>query len=390
MRVSPALLACFSVVALSAQPSRAADATDTVESPPTLEANLETSSSETSSSETSAQTAVSAGGQPIEAAVAPVSTGSASTGSASTEGPTFSRLLAGVVDTSAPPMLAQDVLAQDVLAQDAPAEEVPAEDTPTDLPTGIPVEVEPAEAAPDALPIPSAPNDAPNSAPEGVEADEAAPADEDAAEQPEEENRVLVAEVDVVSTNPQRPLTSELIDAVYRAVGTVPGRTTTRTQLQQDINSVFGTGFFSNVSADPTDTPLGVKVTFAVEPNPVLTNVDVRGRQVLPDETVDEIFSGQYGQILNLRDFQDSVLDLTDWYEENGYLLAQVTAAPQISDDGVVTLIVAEGEIEAIEVRYITPDGDTTDEEGNPIGGRTRDFIITREFETQPGDVFQD
>ncbi|MEL6882085.1 MAG: POTRA domain-containing protein, partial [Cyanobacteria bacterium J06607_10] len=263
----------------------------------------------------------------------------------------------------------------------------------TDIPTGIPVEVEPAEAAPDALPIPSAPNDAPNSAPEGVEADEAAPsapADEDAAEQPEEENRVLVAEVDVVSTNPQRPLTSELIDAVYRAVGTVPGRTTTRTQLQQDINSVFGTGFFSNVSADPTDTPLGVKVTFAVEPNPVLTNVDVRGRQVLPDETVDEIFSGQYGQILNLRDFQDSVLDLTDWYEENGYLLAQVTAAPQISDDGVVTLIVAEGEIEAIEVRYITPDGDTTDEEGNPIGGRTRDFIITREFETQPGDVFQD
>ncbi|MEM9949931.1 MAG: BamA/TamA family outer membrane protein, partial [Cyanobacteria bacterium P01_D01_bin.36] len=52
--------------------------------------------------------------------------------------------------------------------------------------------------------------------------------------------------------------------------------------------------------------------------------------------------------------------------------------------------IVAEGEIESIEVRYITPDGETTDEDGNPIGGKTRDFIVTREFETEPGDVFRE
>lgn len=204
-----------------------------------------------------------------------------------------------------------------------------------------------------------------------------------------EEARVLVSEVDVVSTNNQ-PLSPELIDAVYGAVGTVPGRTTTREQLQADINSVFSTGFFSNVRANPEDTPLGVKVTFFVEPNPVLTQVDVRNRQVLTDETIDEIFSEQYGSILNLRDFQDSVLDLNDWYQENGYVLAQVTAAPQIGDDGTVTLIVAEGEIESIEVRFIDENGETTDEEGNPITGKTRDFIVTREFETQPGDVFQE
>ncbi|MEO0888517.1 MAG: POTRA domain-containing protein, partial [Cyanobacteria bacterium J06648_10] len=161
-------------------------------------------------------------------------------------------------------------------------------------------------------------------------------------------------------------------------------------QLQEDINSIFSTGFFSNVRADPSDTPLGVKVTFFVEPNPVLTSVDVRGRQVLDDETVDEIFSPQYGQILNLRDFQDSVLDLNDWYQENGYVLANVTTAPQIGDDGTVTLIVAEGEIESIEVRYIDADGETTDEDGEPIGGKTRPFIVTREFETQPGDIFRE
>jgi outer membrane protein insertion porin family len=208
------------------------------------------------------------------------------------------------------------------------------------------------------------------------------------AETPPEETRVLVAEV-AVATPDGDPLPPELVDAVYDAVETQPGRTTTRSALQSDINNVFGTGYFSNVRAVPEDTALGVRVTFLVDPNPVLTEVQVRDNQVLSQDVVNEIFSPQYGRILNLIDFQDGILELNDWYQQNGYVLAQVTAAPQVSDDGVVTLIVAEGVIEDIEVRYITAEGDTEDEEGNPIQGRTRPFIVTREFESQPGDVFQ-
>ncbi|MGB7485964.1 MAG: BamA/TamA family outer membrane protein, partial [Phormidesmis sp.] len=237
--------------------------------------------------------------------------------------------------------------------------------------------------------IPAAPNQAaPNPAADPAVPD-IAPEGEDA--EAAEETRVLVSEVDVVSSNETRPLTPELIDAVYGAVQTVPGRTTTRTQLQEDINSVFSTGFFSNVSANPEDTPLGVKVTFSVEPNPVLTRVEVRNTQVLPPEVIDEIFAPQYGEVINLRDFQNSILDLNDWYQENGYVLAQVDTAPQNSlEDGVVTLVAAEGEIESIEVRFIDADGQTVDEDGEPIGGKTREFIVTREFETEPGDIFQE
>ncbi|MEM9977149.1 MAG: BamA/TamA family outer membrane protein, partial [Cyanobacteria bacterium P01_D01_bin.2] len=84
-----------------------------------------------------------------------------------------------------------------------------------------------------------------------------------------------------------------------------------------------------------------------------------------------------------------AILELNEWYTSQGYVLAQVTAAPQVSDDGVATLIVAEGVIESIEVRYIDEDGNTVDAEGEPIDGRTHDYIVTREFETQPGDVFR-
>ncbi|MEM9161715.1 MAG: BamA/TamA family outer membrane protein, partial [Cyanobacteria bacterium P01_F01_bin.4] len=226
-------------------------------------------------------------------------------------------------------------------------------------------------------------------APEQPPAAQETPPETQAEEDPPEETQVLVSEVAVESESGE-PLPPDLLDSVYNAAMTQPGRTTTRSGLQEDINNIFATGFFANVRAFPQDTPLGVRVTFVVQPNPVLSEVVIRENQVLPPEVIDEIFSPLYGRTLNLVEFQGAILGLNDWYQENGYVLAQVTAAPQVSQDGVVTLVVAEGVIEEIEVRYITLEGDDVDEEGNPIDGRTQPFIVTREFETQPGEVFQD
>ncbi|MGG6297518.1 BamA/TamA family outer membrane protein [Leptolyngbya sp. AN02str] len=215
-----------------------------------------------------------------------------------------------------------------------------------------------------------------------VEPTESAPsAPDQATEEPAEEPRVLVAEVLVEGAG-------ALENEVYDAITTQAGQTTTRSQLQQDINSVFATGFFSNVRAVPTDTPLGVRITFVVEPNPVLQGVRVVDSQVLPDEVVNEIFGPQYGQTLNLNDFQNGVNQLNRWYQDNGYVLAQVIDAPRVGPDGVVSLVVAEGIIEDIQVQFLNEDGEATNDEGEPIRGRTREFIITREFETEPGDVF--
>lgn len=210
----------------------------------------------------------------------------------------------------------------------------------------------------------------------------------DTQETDSEGTQVLVAEVVVIGQDGDT-LSAMLEDTVYDAVETRPGQTTTRSQLQQDINNIFATGFFANVRALPSDTPLGVRIEFVVEPNPVLSRVELEGSEVVPEDIVDEIFSPQYDEIINLLDFQDGILALNNWYQENGYVLAQVIASPEITEDGVVTLQVAEGVIEDIEIRFLTEDGVAEDEEGNPIRGKTREFIITREFETEPGDVFQ-
>jgi outer membrane protein insertion porin family len=267
----------------------------------------------------------------------------------------------------------------------------PQQETPDQIRIGPPstIQLTPAPVAPGTetptTPAPTTP--APTTTPPTVPGPATPP-------QADSEPKVLVGEVDVKGVD--GPLQAE----VYRVIRTQPGRTTTRTLLQEDINAIFGTGFFSNVRATPEDTPLGVRVTFEVQANPILGSVRLEGTKVLPQSIADAAFSPQYGSILNLVRLQEGIKIVNKWYQDNGYVLAQIVGSPQVSPDGTVVLEVAEGVIENIQVRFINKEGSeividkagnpVTDKDGNQvrIKGKTRPFIITREFELKPGTVF--
>jgi len=200
-------------------------------------------------------------------------------------------------------------------------------------------------------------------------------------EAPAVDPRVLVAEVLVNGVE------GKLQSIVYDAIRTRPGRTTTRAGLQEDINAIFATGYFSKVRAEPSDTPLGVRVTFVVEANPTLRSVQVEGNRVLPQTVVQDTFRSQYNDILNFRDLQEGIKRLEQWYKDKGYVLAQVVDT-RVNPDGTVTLSVAEGVVENIQVRFLNKEGEATNEQGQPIRGRTRSYIVTRELALKPGQVF--
>lgn len=203
------------------------------------------------------------------------------------------------------------------------------------------------------------------------------------------EARVLVAEIAIngVGGNIQ------LEQAVVQAIETQAGRPTTVSQIRADVNRIYATGLFSNVTATPEDTPFGVKVTYDVRANPVLSDVRIQAlplddnRGITPPEIVDGIFGDRYGQIINLNDFQEGsnkLGQLESWYQQNGYDLAKVIGIDEPTADGVITLVVVEGVIEDIRVNFINSDNEPI--EGNK--GKTREFIITREVQLKPGDVF--
>ena len=272
-----------------------------------------------------------------------------------------------------PAWMAVEPLKQDELgaiAQNPEVTPAPVRPAPVRPAPVRPAPVRPAPAVPptnSVPPLPSAPAPQPRQSPAP-----AGPA----------EPQVLVAEVTITGA------TGDLASEIYRVISTQPGRTTNRTQLQQDINAIFATGFFRNVRAVPEDTALGVRVTFIVQPNPVLRGVTITGQQVLPQSVIDQSFGDQYGKILNLRRFEEGVKKINTWYQDNGYVLGQITETPQVADDGIVTLLVAEGQIESVDVRFLNKEGEPTDATGQPIRGNTRRFVVTREVELKPGDIF--
>ncbi|MCL1471746.1 BamA/TamA family outer membrane protein [Argonema antarcticum] len=254
-----------------------------------------------------------------------------------------------------------------------PSQGVPPQGTPApeqETPNQLELNLTPGGRSP-ANPQIDIPERAPSTPPINVQPSEAPPVD----------SRVLVAEVLVNGVE------GRLQSIVYDAIRTRPGRTTTRSQLQEDINAVFATGYFSKVRAEPSDTPLGVRVTFVVESNPVLRSVQVEGNQALPQTVVQETFRSQYNDILNFRDLQEGIKRLEQWYKDKGYVLAQVVDT-RVNPDGTVTLSVAEGVVENIQVRFLNKEGEATNEQGQPIRGRTRSYIVTRELALKPGQVF--
>lgn len=200
------------------------------------------------------------------------------------------------------------------------------------------------------------------------------------------EAQVLVGEV-LITTSGGQPIPAEIEKQAYDAIVTKPGRTTSRTQLQADINAIYSTGYFGNVKGDLQDTEIGVRVAFVVEVNPVLKSVQTEGATVLEDGTIDKIFGPQYGKITNLRDVQTGVKELEKYYQDKGYVLAQV-ADVKSQPDGTITIIMAEGVVEDIKVGFLNEEGKGQNADGKPVSGNTRDFIITRELNLKPGNVF--
>ena len=234
----------------------------------------------------------------------------------------------------------------------------------------------------------SAPVRAQEQAPEAAQ-DVSPPADS-LAPPAKPEPKVLISEV-VVKGIEGHPEQDRLEIAVYDAMATRPGTQATRSELQGDLSAIYATGWFSDVRIQPVDGPLGVQLVVTVVPNPVLTQVELEGvgaKTKMPPTLVPDIFAADYGKTLNLNTLQARIGDLQKWYADQGYSLARVSGPTRVSPEGVVQLQVREGTVAGVEVQFLNKEGEATNDKGQPIRGKTKPWVVTREVSIKPGDTF--
>ena len=308
-----------------------------------------------------------------------------------------------------PPVPEQPKLLAQATPGDAPAEPAP-QGSPFDPPQGTPAP-EPGgtrfdgfEGTPFGQPVSPAPGDAPQAAPAAPGPAAPGPAGAPGGASvplppggspvarpepaPNNEPRVLLSEV-VIQGLDGHPEKDRIERAAYAAMAVTPGTQVTRSDLRKDLAAIYATGWFSDVRLDPVDSELGVRLLVKVVPNPVLTKVTLDPPDAkVPATVVQDTFAADYGKTINLNTLQGRIQELQKWYADQGYSLARVTGPNRVSPQGELVLGVRQGLVNGVEVQFLNKEGSATNDKGQPIRGKTKSWVITREISMKQGEIF--
>lgn len=174
--------------------------------------------------------------------------------------------------------------------------------------------------------------------------------------------------------------TEELQQLVLNTIRTRAGGSTNQSQLDNDVATIMNTGYFANARVSKTVNREGWNVVFQVEPV-VVRSLQLSGNQVLTSDVANTIFQSQLGQPVSPTALRQGFEQLSQWYKDNGYVLAQV-AAIQPNRNGVLAVDVAEGIVGDINFRFL-------DKDGKPTQGRTKEDFLKRELKLKSGEVFR-
>ena len=198
---------------------------------------------------------------------------------------------------------------------------------------------------------------------------------------------VLISEI-IIEGWENHPEGRKLELAAYDSMSIKPGSIVDNQILNQDLNAIYASGWFSGVKIKSQDGPLGVRLIVNVVPNPILKKVELKPKNsIISDSYIDDIFKNYYGTTLNINELLNKIEIIKKRYENEGYSLARINGPDRISENGIVTLNVTEGIISDIKLRFPGSDGESIID-GKPRKGKTKDWVIKRELKTQPGTIF--
>jgi len=158
---------------------------------------------------------------------------------------------------------------------------------------------------------------------------------------------------------------------ILGVVGTKAGDQLSSEQIQQDIDTIYGLGFFSYVDVGVVEQFGGVFVEFRVQENPIVQDILFTGNTVFSADELMEVVFTRPGSVFNRVFFRHDLQRIGEKYEKAGYVLVRVEDVG--IRDGIVDVRILEPKIGDIVIQ------------GNK---KTKTQVIRREFKLQPGDLF--
>ncbi|MGM0370021.1 MAG: POTRA domain-containing protein, partial [Bacillota bacterium] len=160
----------------------------------------------------------------------------------------------------------------------------------------------------------------------------------------------------------------QLLEKITTKVGTKLDSET----LQKDMQLIFDLGYFFDIQILFESTKSGVKVIFEVIENPEIEKIQVSGNNNLSTEKIKDLLGVELPEILNVKQLNEGMKEVNEYYQEQGYILANITDVT-IKNKNELHLTINEGLINQIKIS------------GNE---KTKEYVIRREMATTEDAVF--
>ena len=184
-------------------------------------------------------------------------------------------------------------------------------------------------------------------------------------------------------TGNSRVATSELLDITQLKAGEY----FSRSRVEDAQRRLLATGKFSEVKPDAQVANGKMALSFEVVENPIVKSIVITGNHAIPTSTIMSALTTKPGSVQNynnLREDRDKILGL---YQAEGYTLVNITDM-STDENGTLHISIVEGIVRKIEVKKMVTKQKGNRRTPNDDVLKTKDYVIDREIEIQPGKIF--
>ena len=184
-------------------------------------------------------------------------------------------------------------------------------------------------------------------------------------------------------TGNKRVTTSELLDITQLKAGEY----FSRSRVEDAQRRLLATGKFSEVRPDAQVANGKMALSFEVVENPIVKSIVITGNHAIPTSTIMSALTTKPGSVQNynnLREDRDKILGL---YQAEGYTLVNITDM-STDENGTLRISIVEGIVRKIEVKKMVTKQKGNRRTPNDDVLKTKDYVIDREIEIQPGKIF--
>lgn len=177
--------------------------------------------------------------------------------------------------------------------------------------------------------------------------------------------------------------TSELLNIIQLKTGEY----FSRSRVEDTQRRLLATGKFSEVRPNAEVKNGNMSLSFEVVENPIVKNIEISGNRTIPTSSIISILTTKPGSVQNynnLREDRDKILEL---YQSQGYALVNIMDM-STDENGTLHISIVEGIVRKIEVKKMVTKQKGNRRNPNDDVLKTKDYVIDREIEIQPGKIF--